>query len=604
MNITLTWTTPPFSDQKEIPLLDLEIFQEENAFAKAHLIVDVRTSLPPTGTEGIIQGNGKELFFKGHLVGTPVHMKGDVAKIELIARPSDFKEKMQALQKVCRVPPYWDGLWVPPDKHSDFQEIQDVRTASLYGDRWTGELSLSDWFEGRQTLSLTETFFPDSLVVKVIKAPLKSCTINVHAYWIQKETGIASLSSAIKRAFPHLKVNTYTKNALLKKWPETGKRLGRSGYWIIKSTLKPTRPVSSHYPTTSSPLPLKEEEGGVKPYRVKRHWFQPTLWIGWQVHQKRKETLSLTLEHAFHPLFPEEGEHKILEYTLQNINPDPKSYPWKPDSFYQAGTKVCYEQSLYTCKKVHTSSLSFEKDQAYWTFKKRFHTPLGHPARSSFFTTERGYLATEHAMERAKFELAKSARCLDVSFEAPWDALKSVTTDTSVILADPRLPGGKIKGKVVSYALYAKGETGERFGRVTLWCTIGTEDLKKKTLPSLPHYALDAYCEKPYQVYENASCQTPTGLSYLRYDEKGPFHSLSPGPLVRGISLTNGPQDQEKVFRECAYKTPSFLRKTLSQNPTHLRVFLKDLRTKERLDHLIPVTMTRPWSAPLLNPKD
>ena len=91
MNLTLTWTTPPFSAQKDIPLLDLEVFQEENAFAKAHLVVDVRTSLPPTGTEGTIQGNDKEIFFQGRLVGTPLHIKGDVAKIELIACPSDFK---------------------------------------------------------------------------------------------------------------------------------------------------------------------------------------------------------------------------------------------------------------------------------------------------------------------------------------------------------------------------------------------------------------------------------------------------------------------------------------------------------------------------------
>lgn len=605
MQLTLTWITPPFSDKKDIPLLDLEIFQEEDSFAKAHLVIDVRTSLPPTGTEGIIRGNDKELFLKGHLVGTPIYIKGDVAKIELIAYPSDFKERIKVLQKACRVHPYWDGLWVPPERHTDFQEIQDVRTASLYCDRRTGELSLSDWFEGRQTLTLTDTFFPDSLVVKVIRAPLKSCTINVHAHWVQKETGVASLSSAIKRAFPRLKVNTYTQDALLKKWPEPGKRLGRSGYWVIKSTLKPMIPAASHYPTYSSALPLTKEEGEIKPYRLKRYWFKPSLWVGWQVRQKRKETLSLTLDHAFQPLFPGEGEHKTLEFTLQNINPDPRSHPWKPDSFYRRGAKVCYEQSLYTCKKAHTSSLSFGKDQAYWTFKKLFHTPLGHPARGSFFTTERGYLAAEHAMERAKVELAKSSRCLEVSsFEAPWESLRTITTDVSVTLRDSRLPGGTVKGKVVKYAFVAKGETGERFGHVTLLCGAGKENVEKKIFHPTPDYTLDDYCEKSYQVHENALDQTPSGLSYLRYDKQGPFHSLFPGPVVRGVRLTHGPQDQEKAIRQCAYRSPSFLRKSLSQSPTRLRLFLKDLRAQERLDSLIPVTMTAPWSAPLLNPKD
>ena len=596
MTLHLKWIGSPFSQEPDLPILDLDITQEENEFAKAHLVIDVKSSLPPTGTEGLIEENNKELLFKGKLIGTPVKMKGNLAHINLIALPDALSEKVNALQEKCRVAPYWDVLWIPPKKQDDLQSLQDVQTASLYCDRRTGELSFSDWFEGRKTLSVP--FFPDSLEFKMVRAPLKSCTVNVHAHWVQRETGVASLSSAIRRAFPRLKVNTYTEDALFKKWPEPGHRLGRSGYWVLKSKLKPIRPMPSHYPTTSSPLPLKEEEGPIKPYRVKRAWFNPSLWIGWQVHQKRKETLTLTLTHSFQPLVPGEGTHKAMEFTLQNINPDPKSYPWRPDVFYKAGNKVFIQQKIYKCLQDHTSSLSFEKDQKMWRFKRPFHTPLGNPARASFFLTERGYLAAEHGMERAKVELAKSARCLEVSFEGPWEAFKDVTTDVSLLLSDPRLPGGQLKGKIVKHSLLAKGEIGERLGRVTLLCALGAKTRAQKETRAKPQYGEEDYCETAYQVFENKVAHTPSGLSYFRYDDQGPPTPLAQAPLARGVQLLHGPDEQEKEMQLCVHKPPSFLEKTLSQNPTRLRLFLKDIRTKDRIEHQIIVKMASPWSAP------
>jgi len=598
MNIYLKWAPYHLSDENNLSIFDLEISQKENHFAKARLVINTIDSLPPTGTEAVIQGEDEEVFFKGFLVGIPINFVGDVAEIELIAKPIDFSGKIEILQKGCRVPPYWDDLWVQPDKHTDFQEIQDVRTSSLYCDRRTGELSQSDWFEGRQTLPLHQNFFSDSLQIKSVGAPLNACTVKVHAHWIQSESGISNLSSHIRRAFPHFKVSTYTKNAILEKWPEPRKRLGRSGIWVVKSELKPVVPPSPFYPKYSPPVPLKEEEIRLKSYRIKRHWFKPILWVGWQVQQKRRETLSFTLFHAFQPIFPGEANHKTLEFVLQNINPDPNIYTWQPESVYDAGTKISYKGRIYKAKVAHTSRLLFEEDQEFWTFKRFFHTSLGDSARSSFFLTDRGYLAAEHAMERAKVVLADSARCVEVSFEGPWEILKKVTTDMSVSLSDPRLPETEIRGKVVKYALIAKGETGERFVRVTLLCAVGSGKVDKIDLKSMPTYVFDGYCDDAYQIHENKVGQTASGLLYYKYDDKFPPDRFKEGHLLRGVEVINGPEEQEAEMFQNAYKSPSALQKALSQNPTRLRLYFKDLRTKDRIDHLISVTMAASWSAP------
>jgi len=596
MNIYLTWTPHELSNTENIFIFDLEISQEENCFARARLVVDVLALLPASGTEAVIHGEDKEIFFTGSLVGAPVKVEGDLAKIELLAKPMDFLDKIAALQKESRVPPYWDDLWIRPEKHNDFQEIQDARTTSLYCDPRTGELSQSEWFEGKKTLSVEQNFFPDSLQVKRVGIPLQSCTIHVHAHWIQSESGISSLSSPIRRAFPHFKVSTYTKKSIFKKWPEQGKRLGRSGLWIVKSELKPMVPPSALYPLYSPPIPLAEDGDPLKPYHVKRYWFKPTLWVGWQIQQKRKETLSITLLHNTQPFFPGKEEHKTIEFTLQNINPDPKAYVWRPDAFYGEGANVSYKNGIYKCKVSHRSRLSFEEDQDFWNFKKAFHTPLGDPARSSFFLTDRGYIAAEHAMERAKVVLAKSARCLEVSFEGPWEALKKVTTDTSVTLSDPRLPGGKVHGKVVKYALVALSETGERFVRVTLLCALGLGKVEMPDLKSTPAYTSEGYCEDIYQVHENALRHTPSGLRYFRYDDQGPSDRFKSGHLLRRVELINGPDAQETEMRGYAYTSPSALKKALSKKPTRLRLYFNDLRTREREEHVISVRMAAPWS--------
>jgi hypothetical protein len=595
MNIYLIWNQKININKESISIFDLEISQEEGKFSKARLVVASDMLLPPTDTEALIQGENQEIFFKGVLVGAPLKSKGYFSEIELIARPSDFSEKLKLLQKESRVSPYWDELWVKAENRKDDQVIQGVRTASLYCDRRTGDLIWSDWFEGRNIVDLSQHVFQESLLVKRVRNPLKSCTVNVSAQWVQSEEGISNLAPAIRRVFPRHKMSTYTQKSLSGKWPESGKRLGRSGLWVVRSELKPMFPASRLYPRYSSPLLLGEEGEGDKPksYRLERHWFKPTLWVGWRYQQKRKETLFLTLPHAFQSIMPGEGEHKILEFTLQNINPDLHVYVWRPETFYRKGAKVCYRQGIYRCKEAHQSDLSFSEN--LWTFKKMFHTPLGNPARASFFVTERGYEAAEHAMERAKVELAKSARSLEVSFEAPWEVLKDITTDTTVSLSAPSLPGGQVKGKVVKYALIAKGETGERFGQVTLLCALGVAQIEQINKKVKPTYVFEGYCEESYQVHKNGRKQTKTGLIYTRYDHKVPLEAHRMHPLLRAIELKNGPDEQEsEIF---SHSTSSGLKKALSQKSTKLKLFFNDLRTQDRVDCTIPVQMM-PWSAP------
>jgi len=566
MNIVIIFH--PVSKQiHNIEIFDLEICEEENHFPMATLLVKAGTPFPPAATEGIIQDGLGNIHFKGLLMGAPSKIEGDFAEVKLIAKPHNFMESLENLQRESRTAPYWDPLWIPPDKQNDFQEIQEVRAASLYCDRKTGRLSWSDWFEGSETLDLEDNHFEDSLHVNIKREPLEACSVKVHVNWIQQERGVANLGPSLRKAFPHSQMSTYTKNSLLKKWPEPGKVLGKSGVWVIKSALKPFYPQLPFMPRFSSPLSLVEKGEAHQSYRMERFWFKPTLWVGWTYQQRRRETLTFTLPHAVQPLSPGPGEHKTLEFTLHNIYPDPNAYLWKPTAYYHRNDKIIVKENIYECISKHQSSLSFEEDKDHWRFLKTFATPLENSERASFFLTERGRAAAEHAMECAKVELAKSARALEVTFEGPWEPLKDITTDMSLTLRDPRLPGERIKGKVTKWTFVVHGETGERFVRITLLCAIGVDSIASQTSLS---YSVDETFEPPLR-------------------EKG--------PLLRKIQLTNGPEDQEEDIHNGHYETPKALQQALREKTTRVQLFFRDLRTKHCLEHTVFLKM-HPWSAP------
>ena len=262
---------------------------------------------------------------------------------------------------------------------------------------------------------------------------------------------------------------------------------------------------------------------------------------------------------------------------MHNIYPDPNAYPWRPETYYHLDSKVIVKDLIYECVVDHSSAMTFEKDSENWRFLKTFSAPLENPKCNSFFLTGRGQTAAEHAMERAKVELAKSARALEVTFEGPWEALKDITTDTSLILADSRLPGERIKGKVTKWNFIARGETGERFVRITLLCAIGESFL-------LP------------QASDSRLRQSPTGLQYS-VDETFEPPARKKGPLLRRVQLTNGPEDQEEDIQNGHYETPKALQEALGKKATRLRLFFRDLRTKHCLEHMISFKML-PWTAP------
>lgn len=595
MDIYLKWKQPNGFVQSNLAIFYLVISEKENHFPSAKLTIDAIAKLPPTGTIGALDKEDGTRLFQGQLMGVPIKVDTYFSEIELIAIPNNFQQKNARLQIKSRKAPFWNALWVKSENHNDFQYNHSIKTASLYCDRVSGKLSWSDWFNYSKMIEIGHNYFLNSLKVRFIRTPFKSCTVNVKAHWIQSDWGVENLSSSLRRAFPQHLVNTYTPKSLSKKWPEAGKRIGRSGIWVLKSKFKPMNPLGKMFKRTSPPLKVNEKGKGERLFHALQSWYNPSLWIGWKYKQKRSETLSVTLDHNVEMITPQPMKTKTLEFTLQNINPSPNSYPWQPNSYYPNGSEILFDQAIYTCQRGHTSGLSFEAEQSHWLFKKNFLTPLGDPARESFFLTHEGYKAAEHAMERAKYELAKSARYLEVSFESTWSLLEPLTTDMAAQIESPCFPESRVKGKVIKCVLIAEGESGKRWGQAAIVATPPRENFEQARLPIRPTYVEEGYCNVTCQAFENQLCTTPSGLCYYRYDDQTPPKSFKHHAILRGIEVQNGAQDQEDKLLNQTFKNRRDIEKELAKNATRLRFYFSDIRTKERLEHSITVRMAEPW---------
>ena len=64
------------------------------------------------------------LFF-GRLVGIPTNILQEVVTLQFVAKPIDFLSQKQALAETLKVRPYWDPVFIDPDKRDDVETIME-----------------------------------------------------------------------------------------------------------------------------------------------------------------------------------------------------------------------------------------------------------------------------------------------------------------------------------------------------------------------------------------------------------------------------------------------------------------------------------------------
>lgn len=544
-----------------------------------------------------------EILFYGQLLCVGQRLEGESIELSLCARASNHESQLNALCQELKKDPLWHHAFVSGDQAPTASEVLESRTALFYWDRCTGNVGLSDLFCGRSKLDLGEHFFADTLDVRLKEIPLRGVQICLKTSWVQSYEGVSDLTTLIRSRFPGGMVNTLTGEHLSSKWWRTGEKIGRSGYWVDHSALQEIPPLHTGpldlYPAYSSKVWLSphdplSKEPVPKQIRFKRKWYKMKLILGWRYKQKRTEKVDIFLEQKTQPLGATQGKVRTLTIPIYGFEHAHVTAVWEPNVRYTPGFRLTYGGGVYECAHRHTSGNAFDAGEEQHWVRIGSKDARNQAPQASFFTRQEGHAAIAHALEIGKAHLAASCRAVEITLTSSLEALSSVSCDHHIELTDPRLPGGRARGKVTSYRLTADGGRGIFRCEVTLGCAVG------------PRENVSLVTDTAVQATDLGTgiWRTPSGLKFQGVSAQMPRlgivnpQGLSAIDLVEDVRIEGLPSDQNAHILENQYPARHNLKSALMEVKTEISIKLKDLRAMQNLEHWIHVEGVSPWSGP------
>lgn len=543
-------TTDEVFDPTRHNRCDLEIFhltiqQNEGEVAVAKLLVKNQMSFSSEHQQALIaygDPTAPQLIFRGRLSCVPPPSQPHLLELHFTAEPHNATEQLRALSDTLKEPPFWDVLFIDPLQCEQPKEVLEARSALFSWDRLTGNVSLSDLFMGRHHIVIDEDILEGSLKVTLGEPPLDAVQVSLVAEWTQIIEGETDLAPALSKYFSRGMINTLTPQSLKNSWPKPYTKLGRSGYTILESSLHEITPPSTGalnlYPTLSPPfLSWDETQQKALMKRLPRRWFRAKLVVGWSYAQKRREIVTFTLKQA--TTLGGVGKKRQLTLHLQAV---------------------------------------------------------GDSHRASFFQTDRGRQAIEHALEIARCHLAGTARCLEIELMLPFEKGLALTTDQSATIKAPHLPNGQLAGKVIAYRLVQDG--GLAYAWVRIAVALGIKKLQE-TLPAVSEpYAESAYgLTTPQALYQTAS-----HIAYQDYSNQKPREGIQGThiftDLVQRLTIQGDGQHQIEAILANQYPLQTNPLNSLETLLTQFQIDLHTIETHPVLEHKITLDIPTPWYPP------
>ena len=517
MVLFVTWSHPGASNAPihahDLPILGVKVQQREGEVASAQLVVPREAPIDPEywmtlwyrSQNSPQEAQSKKVIplFYGRCVGIPSVLDEYSKKIEYLAIPIDAQVQHNSLVQQLREEGHVDERFICPDQQHNPAEYLEAAPQLFCYHRVSHKIILSNLFEGRDTLHLKDQILSGGLVLKLTDSPLSAVKLVISQEWVHEAQGEINLMPAIEARFPHGIINTLTPQSLLSTWPQTGQLLGRSGYAVIKSSLRVSNPNAlggnGIYPTVT---PL------IQGNRFTRSWLEGELVLTWQYRQKRREVLTLDV-------------HQVTQLPTMQV------------------------------KSPRCIRLKLREREVL--------------SKGTYFDTPEGKSAIDHAVKIAQCHLAYSSRAAELTIEMSFEEGSQIHLDQSAEVIHECLPGGKVRGKVVSYVLEWGGN--KALATVKIAVSVGVGPLEGKE-----NFVVDLKIEKGEEMAFSEQMKVADFMEYL--------------------VVENTADEQIKSLQEAENAAClSF------EGVTRVIVGLKDLRSHDVLDRAIQGPLL-PWSAP------
>jgi hypothetical protein len=423
------------------------------------------------------------LFF-GRLVALPSNLHREIVTVQFLARPEDFGLQKAALAATMREPPYYDPVFIKPEMVDDPDIVLEGRTQVWHIDRTTHEVTVSDLLVGEDGVAeFGEDEVPyDSVEISLDQPPVRAVAVQAEVPWTQGVRGRGVMM------FRNWKVPTLAGKGVIEGWPKPSQDIGGAqlsgsgrfelikgddlgGGWFAdqSSALSPYMNLTdgdwswwfirnyAPQPQNKNPLigfkPPPFAVSIIQSYsasvpRTGKVTSSSTrfaiiddvafcnLTMGYEAERKRKDTIRFTLIADSQPIVTMPDDDDVIELKIAGndvglpVATGPSPLPSPPPE-----------------------------------------PPIGSPLRRSYFTTDRGMLSIQYAIQMARARIVARSRAVSLKWKCRFDRAIALSLRQNALVHDRRLPGGEAVGKIVAYSFGADG--GEISGECSIACCIG-----------------------------------------------------------------------------------------------------------------------------------
>lgn len=526
---------------------DVVVDEREGAEALARLSLERPTSgllasgQPTHAFVSVEHADGSAtLLFRGRVVGAPRGHDGAFAEIELDSRDGDMAAKVAAALAPLKTIPQWDPLYIAQGAEDDPAEVLDGWPRVLHIDRTDGSVTTVDIIDGDGAAPVVippEQVEGESVTYEATGAPAPRVEVTVTAEWTQKGTGTLDLGRLFRETVGPTLRTISPYHQFADTWLAPGESLGQD-WEVVSARLVPQIPATGRWPIYWLTVGIGQADQTYRPEAVLR----------WTIEKRRRESVLVTVEGAAQDVGSVAPEVVRLSLNLPDV--------------------------------VAAGALA--------------------PDSGSFFMTDRGRQAVEHAAHVAATMLTASQRCVEVRFRIMGftpEALALTCGRTATVQSD-RLPGGTATGKVV--ALSYRRRSGEEAVDVTLAVSVG---VPHPMAPSdgeryvEPDYWGDGYGAALGSAYDLGAARP---LVLNDWSDQGPtdaFADLSQVAPADLATVAAGMQAPEQKALAGATFPPIDRRATVYQNPTWWTLDLSPL-SGDTPEHGITVTAVAPFGVP------
>lgn len=460
---------------------------------------EVEIPNPGLGLIGIGR-TSRYAVFSEKLASDPVAV--ELARGRVIAVPSELGQETLTLRFQC-VPPDEDAVlkaaanalrtgevdgYDPdgpiPDRQAaesydalfHSRDASDDPTSALAGrlefwrwDRKTLQIERVSMINGATTHVVNQNGFEGTLAVALRNPPRSKTRLRIVASWTQEAKGVQSLP-AVNRP-----VDTYSWQDLVQSLPQPGTPVGeQTGWHVAESAITYLTPHSllDTFDVDVEKYALNDDKVAVCQVLMQPATVGVQIRLGYDFEQQREDHLTISMPVAQQEILGDDKAEVVDVIHLAPLNIDPSTRLWTyedPDTLepmqYAVGDEVIFNGHKWRCISAHTATPYFSYSAFVQVARKAAITPTA----ARYFDTDRGVRSVRYAIRMLQRRVIARARCLEISFQCPWDIARTMTCRDAARVENRKI--GEVTAKISSVKLVADG--AKRYAEVTILACLG-----------------------------------------------------------------------------------------------------------------------------------